>query len=175
MSLLLEKKQSNITDYVILLLQMERMVRFFDFDKERIKKHLKSQSISSDEFLDDCKNCASEVAKEIISRNSEVSTHIVEIEQVVKQLNSLNLELIRSDRSYREMFDQAKIYIQKASVQFGEGETNPVMLALLALSRAKKSALSNLGQEEILIEGLSAIKDCVSYLGFKYHQRKAIA
>jgi hypothetical protein len=174
MSLLLEKKQTNITDYLISMIQIENMVRFFELDQERIKKHLKTQSLNSEEMMLAYKACAKDVSNEIKLNHLKNNEHIEEINSLISRLSSLNIELIRSDRTYREMFDQAKIYIQKASIQYGEGETNPVLLAFISLSKAKKTVINSHSYEEMTIEGLSAIKDIVSYLGYKFHQRKAM-
>ena len=175
MIILEQKKQTNIAEYVILMYQIEDMVRAYKFDISLIEKQIIAPQAPSQSIHNEMKNWYLGLIKEMKSRGLENKGHAYELNEVMAELVYLHMTLHDAvkDIKYTTLFNSAKEHIEAFRKKSDLGEIHPVEVCFQALYM---KLLMKLQKKEISAateEAFDAMRILVAYIGKAYHQMKS--
>jgi hypothetical protein len=101
----------------------------------------------------------------------EESGHLEELNKLALELSHFNLELLKSDQSYRKIFDQAKLHINRNAALSNGQVTNPIQVCLNGIYGLLILRLKGKPVDDSIKQGAQAFGDVLSYLSFKYQKR----
>ena len=164
MALVEDKRISNVSEYLFQSYQAEDLVRQLDFNLEELfANHLDSLGDVEAE-----KRWFTDLAEAMKAEGVEKGGHISKHLAIVKELNEIHFHLLRSDRTYRGHFDQAKLHINRYMQAYGGELSNPIQICLdgifqYKLKRAKQESLTDSDRE-----GMQSFVELCSYLSYRY-------
>lgn len=171
MTLAEKKKAENISEYIIHMYQTEDLLRAYNFNIEELSQNIVNHIPEEQTAHEELKQWYQEVAAQMKNEGLEKSGHLSHVKEIVDDLSEMHFELLKSDKNYRQVYDQAKIQINQ-NIQASQGQINdPVQICIngvygLLLLRIQNKPVSN--------DQLSAVQkfgDVLSYLSFKYKRR----
>lgn len=168
-----KKKKESITDYLLFIYQTEDLIRQSQFDIKKIDQYIASHYNLSGEERDESKVWYQGIMglmreQQIIERGHLEQTH-----EYIKSLASLSMELLKVDKEYRLLYDNAKIYIQRHLDGSNGSITSPITTCLKALYDA---FLARQKGEQVVIsqEDITSCQEVMAYLSYKYKQRNSV-
>lgn len=168
-----KKRQENISEYIIFMYQTEDLIRNYEFSLEEIEKYVISHFPLEEEEKEQVTQWYAQVLKQMQDEGLEKEGHLKEVNDLVKSLSDLNRELLKSDKTYRNLYDQAKLHINQ-HMSMSEGKvTDPVQICLNGLYGLLLLRLSGKPVSEEQKKSLSTFGDVLSYLSYKFKKRSA--
>jgi DNA-binding ferritin-like protein (Dps family) len=169
-----KKRKENISEYIIFMYQTEDLIRNYQFKLDEIEQYVISHFPVEDAEKKKITQWYTQVLETMKAEGLEKGGHLKEVQDLVDYLSGLNQELLMSDRTYRNLYDQAKLHINK-HMSLAEGKiTDPIQICLNGLYGLLLLRLSGKPVSEEQKQSLSSFGDVLSYLSYKYKQRKAI-
>lgn len=173
MNIAKDKKENNISEYIIHMYQTEDLLRSYNFDIDQIEKNVIKDIPQDQQEKDSLKNWYSEIAKKMKVEGIKEKGHLSEVQEIVQELSSLHIELLKSDKSYREIYDQAKLSINK-NMEFSQGQiTDPIQICLNGIYGLLLLRLEGKQVSEEQMDAVTKFGDVLSYLSYKYKKRKS--
>lgn len=166
-----QKRKESISEYIIFMYQTEDLIRAYNFDLEEIYKYVIQHFPVEDEKKTRIKAWYRKVANQMKKESIDSSGHLEELNQLAKQLSQFNLELLKSDQSYRKIFDQAKLHINRNAALSKGLVTNPIQICLNGIYGLLLLRLNGKPVDASTKQGVQAFGDVLSYLSFKYQKR----
>ncbi|MDN5200932.1 DUF4924 family protein [Fulvivirgaceae bacterium BMA10] len=168
-----QKKKSNISEYIIYMYQTEDLIRSYKFNIDEIAtyvvKHIPAQESDKQNLV----KWYAEIAKQMQEEGIEKSGHLSFVNEIMEALSAMNLELIKSDRDYRKIYDQAKIHIKK-NRDLSEGKiTDDIQICMNGIYGFLLLRMNGKKLDESLQSSINAFGDLLSYLSYKYQKRNA--
>lgn len=168
------KKKNNISEYIIFMYQTEDLVRVYNFDMEQIKEYVISHFPVDEKEKEVLIIWYEDIRDRMIAENIKEKGHLEKVNSLVGELAEMSKQLLKSDHAYRQIYDQAKIHINK-NLDLAQGAIKePIQICLNAIYGLLLLRMNGKKVDESLMEGLNAFGDVLSYLSFKYKQRKNI-
>lgn len=168
------KKKNNISEYIIFMYQTEDLIRVYNFDMEQIKEYVISHFPVDKKEKEALIVWYEDIRDQIIAENIQEKGHLGKVNSLVNELAEMSKQLLKSDHAYRQIYDQAKIHINK-NMDLAQGTINePIQICLNAIYGLLLLRMNGKKVDESLMEGLNAFGDVLSYLSFKYKQRKTL-
>ena len=128
-----KKKKQNLSEYIIYMYQTEMLVRNFDFDLEKIENHV-VKNIPDESLNAEGKAELTEWYKGIIAEmkaeNLEKEGHLGHVQDEVKRLSDLSLQLQVEDQNYRIIFNRARPAIRASIVESNGLVNDPIQACL---------------------------------------------
>jgi len=169
-----KKRKENISEYIIFMYQTEDLVRAYDFNLEEIEKYVISHFPLEDKDKSEVKAWYNQVIEQMKAERIEKKGHLKETEDIVKDLSDLNKELLKSDKNYRSIYDQAKLHINR-HLELSKGTiTDSIQICINGIYGLMLLRLNGKKVEESQKATLNSFGDVLSYLSFKYRKRRAI-
>ena len=170
-----EKRQSNIIEYLLYMWQIEDLIRSFDFDLEKIDKYVISQFDVDQDTRNAMRSSYENMIAAMKNEKVTVKGHLQVLKGVVKDLDELHLQLLRSPfhQDYQQVFNNVMPYLTELFKKSSKDlEKSVVELALEAMYgvwmlRLKKQPISKQTEEAV-----NAMSDWLSLLAKKYHDRE---
>jgi hypothetical protein len=165
-----KKKQQNLSEYIIYMYQTEALVRSYDFDIEQIELRVinnipeESLNLEGKAVL---KAWYESIIFKMKEENLENEGHLGFVQDEVKRLSDLSLNLLVEDENYRAVFNKARAAI-RTSIMASEGLINDPIQA--CLNGVFGLLLARLNGREILddtLEQLDHFGNVLSYLSMK--------
>ena len=150
--------------------QTEDLIRAYNFDLEEIYKYVIQHFPVEDDKKTRIKAWYRKVANQMKKESLEETGHLDELNQLALELSHFNLELLKSDQSYRKIFDQAKLHINRNAAANGT-VTNPIQVCLNGIYGLLILRLNGKPVDDTIKQGAQAFGDVLSYLSFKYQKR----
>jgi len=166
-----KKRKESISEYMIFMYQTEDLIRAYNFNLEEIYKYVIQHFPVEDNMKTRIKAWYRKIANQMKKESIKESGHLEELNQLTRELSQFNLELLKSDQSYRQLFDQAKVHINRSSPLSNGQLTNPVQVCLNGIYGLLMLRLNGKPVDEELKQGAQAFGDVLSYLSFKYQKR----
>ncbi|MTI32038.1 DUF4924 family protein [Xanthovirga aplysinae] len=169
-----KKRKENISEYIIFMYQTEDLVRAYQFNLEEIEKYVINHFPIEDKNKAEVKAWYGKVIEQMKTEGIEKEGHLRETVDIVKELSDLNRELLKSDKNYRSIYDQAKLHIKK-HLELSEGKvTDGIQICINGIYGLMLLRLNGKKVEESQKASLNSFGDVLSYLSFKYKKRRAI-
>lgn len=167
-----EKKQTNIAEYLILMYQMEDLMRSFNFDTVRIEKEFVAPQVASPSMLPSMMQWYNSLAREMQTNKLEKKGHVSEVIEITNELVYLHNTLltILNDEKYKELNQRAEQHIVAFQEKSDLGNIHPIEVCLSALYM--KLLLKMKGQtiSDASEEAFDSMRVLIAYLTKKYHE-----
>ncbi len=169
-----KKRENNISEYIIFMYQTEDLMRVYHFDKAEVSQYVIEHFPIKPEEKEEVALWYDEVIRKMKAEGIEEYGHLAEVQKIVQELSSLSKELIRSDKTYRNIYDQAKLYIQE-NITLSKGEvTDEVQICLNGIYGLLLLRINGKQPDPSLQPAINAFGDMLSYLSYKYKVRNSI-
>jgi hypothetical protein len=172
MFIIQEKKQKNIAEYLILMYQIEDLLRSFEFDLKRIEKEFVAPQIASASMLPAMMEWYAALAKEMQTNKLDKKGHVTEVLEVTNELIYLHNTLLNmlNDEKYKDLSERAAQHISAFREKSDLGSIHPIEVCLKALYM--KLLLKMKGQEisDATEEAFDSMRILIAYLTKKYHE-----
>ncbi len=170
-----KKKQENISEYIIYMYQTEVLIRNFDLDIDKIKTHvvnkIPSESLNAagkEKLLTWYQDAINNMVQEKLEKEG----HLLEVQEIVRQLSDLSLSLQINDEDYRAVFNAARPFI-RSSIQASDGLINdPIQACLNGVFGLLMSRMHGLEVPSDLMEAIEHFGNVLSLLSYHYGNSK---
>lgn len=166
-----QKRKESISEYIIFMYQTEDLIRAYNFDLEEIYKYVIQHFPVEENMKTRIKAWYRKTANQMKKESIKESGHLQELNDLAIELSSFNLELLKSDQTYRRIFDQAKLHINRNSALSNGQFTNPIQICLNGVYGLLILRLNGKPVDDQIKQGAQAFGDVLSYLSFKYQKR----
>jgi uncharacterized protein DUF4924 len=165
-----QKKNENISEYIIHMFKTEDLIRTFEFDLNRITKQIISNiRISNDERKELILWYAS-IIEDMQSQKIENSGHLIEINNLIEKLLGLHNKLETEDEVYKKISLKAEPFIKNQIEESQNTIDNPIIICLNAIYGFLLLKLNGKIISEQQQQMLETFGDLLSYLNFHYQQ-----
>ena len=175
MSIAENKKKNNISEYIIFMYQTEDLIRVYNFDMDQIKQYVIDHFPVDDKEKDAIIVWYKEILDLMLAEGIREKGHLKSVNAIVGELAEMSKQLLKSDHAYRQIYDQAKIHINKNMDQANGAIQEPIQICLNAIYGLLLLRMNGKKVDESLMEGINKFGDVLSYLSYKYKQRKSTA
>lgn len=152
--------------------QTEDLVRVYSFDIDLIEKYVIHHFPIDIEEKKLNKAWYKNMLEKMKAEGIEEKGHLSKIQNVVDELTNLHQSLIKEDDEYQNIYQKAKSNIDQ-NVELSEGKVdNEVQICLNGIYGLLLLRMNGREVDESLMEPLNTFGDLLSYLSFKYNQRK---
>ncbi|OEK05689.1 DUF4924 family protein [Roseivirga misakiensis] len=166
------KKQQNISQYIIYMYQTELLIRNFEFDLSQIQNEIVNKIPA--ETLDE-KGKLAEIdwyrglIKSMKEEGLEKTGHLRAVQELVKELSDLSLNLLTEDPDYQVIFNAARPAIRENIIASDGNISDPIQACLngvfgLLIARMK--------DEQVSEEEMAKIEHFGNVLSYLSHKRK---
>lgn len=166
-----KKRKESITEYIIFMYQTEDLIRAYNFNLDEIYKYVIQHFPVEEGMKTRIKAWYRKVTNQMKKEGIKKKGHLEELNKLARELSQFNLELLKSDQAYRQIFDQAKLHINRNAAQSNGQVSNPVQICLNGIYGLLLLRLNGKPVDEELKQGVMAFGDVLSYLSFKYQKR----
>ncbi|MCF6360660.1 MAG: DUF4924 family protein [Cyclobacteriaceae bacterium] len=163
-----QKKESNISEYLIYMFQSEDLIRTFEFDLNRITEYMIANIPVTDSEKKELILWYAALIEIMRADNVEKAGHISEVSNLIQELAALHHSLISNDTKYNSLVQLANPFIQANIKESNNTITNPIQVCLNAIY----GFLLLKFEEKIITDNqqkmLNAFGDLLSYLSYNY-------
>ena len=172
MLIALEKKKSNVAEYLLYMWQLEDLFRAQQLDEASLYNLLISPLEVEPTKKAEIWNWYKIILREIISQDIRESGHRAEITEIMNELSYLHKTLvsITKDPKYIDLYSKAKPHLELLKSKSGEANQEDIKTSLSALYgilllRLKKKEIS-----EETKAAMDLISKMIAYLAASYHK-----
>ncbi|KYG81039.1 uncharacterized protein DUF4924 [Roseivirga ehrenbergii] len=165
-----KKKRQNLSEYIVYMYQTEMLVRNFEFDIQKIENHV-VKNIPEESLNAEGKAELTEWYSVIIAQMKEEALeregHLSFVQEEVKRLSDLSLQLQVNDENYRAIFNRARPAIRASIVESNGLINDPIQACLNGILGL---LIARMNGKEILddtLEQLDHFGNVLSYLSIK--------
>jgi len=166
-----QKRKESISEYIIFMYQTEDLIRAYNFDLEEIYKYVIQHFPVEDNKKTRIKAWYRKVASQMKKESLDKAGHLEELNNLAKELSHFNLELLKSDQSYRKIFDQAKLHISRNAALSNGQVNNAIQICLNGIYGMLILRLNGKPVDDSNKQGVQAFGEVLSYLSYKYQKR----
>ena len=165
-----QKKNENISEYIIHLFKTEDLIRTFEFDLNRINSQVISNIPTSDNQKKELILWYAEHLEAMQTQKIEGKGHLNLVNDLINKLTTLHKTQLKEDSEYKTISAKAEPYIKEQIQVSNNTVSNPVevclnaIYGLLILKLEGKPVYPN--QQEML----ASFGDLLSFLSFKYKE-----
>ncbi len=116
------KRKENIGEYIIYMYQMEDLIRAYDFDMEALQQYMVSHYPIAQQDKAAVIKWYQELAEEMEKRGIRESGHLPEVQKVVNDLAKLHWRLLKEDKEYFQIYQEAKPMVVDHVLAAGDKE-----------------------------------------------------
>ncbi|MFZ9027846.1 MAG: DUF4924 family protein [Crocinitomicaceae bacterium] len=170
-----QKRQENIAEYILLMYQIEDLVRSTEFDLDRIMETFVKPQLPDDSFLEANRKWYADLIRQMRSQQLQKSGHILEIKEILVELSYLHNTMLNAseDGKYKGVVDRAIPFIDEFKERSNLKEMNHIEIALHAMYM---KLLLRLQKKEITSEteeAFDAMRMMLAFLSRAYKQMKS--
>lgn len=165
------KKKNNISEYIIYMYQTEDLIRAYDFNMDEIRDYVIKHFPVDDSEKEAIAKWYFDVREQMIQEKIQEKGHLSYVNKIAAELGEMSKQLLKSDQTYRQIYDRAKIHINK-NMELAQGAVqDPIQVCLNAIYGLLLLRMNGKQVDESLKEGINAFGEVLSYLSYKYKQR----
>jgi len=168
MSKVAAKKKNNIAEYIIHMYQTEDLIRTFEFDLNKINSYVITNIPVSVSEKKELILWYASLIESMQSQKITTTGHLLEIEDLIKQLTELHNKLIETDEEYKKRATIAEPFIKNQIKKSDNLVTNPVKICLNAIYGFLLLKLDGKNVSDEQQKMLDTFGDVLSYLSFKF-------
>lgn len=128
-------KETNISEHVIYMFQIEDLIRANNFDLETIANTIIAGQVQDDELFEQYRNWYAGLIRQMKLQNIEEKGHVEEVQEVLMELLMLHNTLLNiiNDREYSSAYEAALPALKDFQVKSNSGNLNIVEVGFNAL------------------------------------------
>lgn len=164
-----KKKAQNIPEYIIYMYQMEDLLRAYNFNLDDVRQYVISHYPVSETEKIETTIWFSDLAFEMKNAKVEETGHLPKTQELVDQLASIHWSLLKTDRDYFDLYQNAKPHL--IQLIFEAGEKAPKHEIQMAINAIYGQLLARLRSREVpadILEATDTFGDLLSYLNWAY-------
>ena len=168
-----QKKDENISEYIVYMYQSEDLVRTFEFDLNRINSYVITNIPVSDTEKKELILWYASLIEKMQLEKIEQSGHLSELNMLVEELSELHDLLNSKDEIYRKISDKSSAFITQQIEKSKNTISSPIQVCINAVYGF---LLIKIDGKEVTTDQqvmLSTFGDLLSYLSLKYREQKA--
>lgn len=170
-----QKKQENIAEYILLMYQIEDLVRSAEFDLDRIMESFVKPQLPDDSFLEANRKWYADLIRQMTAQRLQKVGHVLEIKEILVELSYLHNTMLNAstDGKYKGIVDRAIPFIDEFKERSNLKEMNHIEIALHAMYM---KLLLRLQKKEITSEteeAFDAMRMMLAFLSRSYKQMKS--
>lgn len=171
MQLAENKRQNNISEYIIYMYQAEDLIRVYNFNLEDIKQYVIKHLPVKEEERGGITQWYADIARQMKKEGIEDRGHLASTQKIVEELESIKNGLLNKDKEFTEIYEKAKPHIESSLQEaYGlvKGEIQACLNGIYGLLLARMN-----GHEvpKEITEQLNFFGNVLSYLSYKYKQK----
>jgi len=170
-----ELKQTNIAEYILYMWQTEDQVRAFGFDIEFIQEKIIDLYPVKENVKTNIRNWYESIISMMQLEGIEKRGHLQIMKNIVSDMFDLHLRLLSDNKEYRyqKSYAHALPHIQLLSGKISDELYNEIDVSLHGLYGILLLKLKNVQISEQTNDSVNAIKEMISILASKYHERES--
>jgi len=169
-----KKKRTNIGEYIIYMYQMEDLLRSYEFELGDIKQYVVSHYPVSEEEKADIAGWFDELASKMKAQGIEKKGHLLEVKEVVDELANIHWDLLKKDKDYYMIYDQAKPHVLDfIASSDGQDLGHEIQVCLNGVYGLLLCRLTGKTVTEELEKAVTAFGQVLGYLNAIYMHRKS--
>ena len=166
-----KKRDANIAEYIIYMYQTEDLIRLYEFKLNDIEKYVISHLPVSEEEkkanLDWYEKTANEMKTEGLTQNG----HLGRVEELVKQLTELHEDLMKNNKDYLALYNEALPFINN-NINLSEGKiTNPIQICLNGIYGLLLLRMNGKKIDDSINKSLEHFGNVLSYLSYEFKRK----
>lgn len=170
-----QKKKENIAEYILLMYQIEEIVRSAEFDLDKIMDSFVKPQLSDDSFVEANRKWYAALIEQMKAQRLQKAGHILEIKEILLELSYLHNSMFSAsaDGKYKDIVNRAVPFIDEFKERSNLKEMNHIEIALHAmymklLLRLKKKEITQETEE-----AFDAMRMMLAFLSRAYKQMKS--
>lgn len=168
-----KKKAQNIPEYIIYMYQMEDLLRVYNFNMEDIRQYVISHYPISEAEKTEAAIWFADLAFEMKKAKVEETGHLPVTQELVDQLASLHWTLLKTDKDYFDLYQNAKPHLIRLPLEAGENA--PKHEIQIAINAIYGQLLARLRSREVpgeILEATDTFGNILSYLNWVYFNQE---
>ena len=163
------KKKQNISEYIIYMYQMEDLIRSYQFNLDEIRQYVISHYPITEEEKIEVAFWFDDLIDQMRAENIQEKGHLKEVQAEVDTLAKIHWDLLKTDRSYFDIYQQAKPYVIDF-VMAAEGKDlgHEVQICLNGIYGLLLCRLTGKKVSDELQQSAEAFGSVLSYLSLGY-------
>jgi len=165
-----KKRKENISEYIVHMYKTEDLLRAFEFDIKQVERYMITHLPLSDEEKTGEMEWYGELVSKMKSDEGMESGHLVEVQEIVSELETIHVELQESDPEYQNVVEEARNDLDQYLKLANDDKMGEVQLCLNALYGYLLLKLENkpiFDSQKDTVEKFGAV---LAYLSFKYRE-----
>ncbi|RZS96632.1 DUF4924 family protein [Cecembia calidifontis] len=164
-----KKRRQNIAEYIIYMYQMEDLLRAYQFNMEDISKYVVSHYPVSTQEKEETFSWFRNLAEAMLAEKLEKGGHLKETQCLVENLAKLHWELLKKDKTYFEIYRQAKPHLIHLMAEAKDDfPSNEVQLFLNTVYGRLLARLRGRDIPQDILEATEAFGNVLSYLNWAF-------
>jgi hypothetical protein len=165
-----KKKAENISEYIIYMYQTELLIRSVDLDFDKIKMGVVDSIPKGSTNKDELSAWYANVIAQMESEGLQKEGHLSYVQEEVKKLSDMSVQLLAKDDNYRQVFNAARSAIRE-SVISSEGLVNdPIQACINGVFGLLLSRMNGIAVDQEQLDKVEHFGNVLSYLSFHYKQ-----
>ncbi len=165
------KRKNNISEYIIYMYKTEDLIRAYNFDTDQIRDYVIKHFPVADPEKEAIAQWYSNICEQMVQEKIQDKGHLSFVNKIAAELGEISKQLLKSDQAYRQIYDRAKIHINK-NIALAKGAIqDPIQVCLNAIYGLLLLRMNGKQVDESMKEGINAFGEVLSYLSYKYKQR----
>jgi len=164
-----KKKAKNIGEFIIYMYQMEDLLRAYQFNMQEVKQYVISHYPVSEEEKEETFQWFAGLADSMANEDIKERGHLKSAQQMVDLLAKLHWQLLKTDKTYYDIYQKAKPHIIQMVLEAGENSPgNEIQICLNAIYGLLLAKLRGREIPKEMLEATDAFGDVLSYLNWAY-------
>ncbi len=169
-----QKKQNNISEYIIFMYQTEDLIRAFEFNTQDIRAYVVKHFPVSEEEKEANIKWYKDIAQQMKEEAIVEKGHLSSVQKYVQELAQLHWDLIKIDPNYRQIYDQAKLHIIQHATEAKGQINNEIQICINGVYGLLLARLKGREVPADTMKSINTFGDVLSYLSYKYRQRQQL-
>lgn len=166
-----KKKAKNLGEFIIYMYQMEDLLRAYQFNMKEVKQYVISHYPISEEEKEETFQWFSELADSMSNENIKESGHLKSVQQMVDLLAKLHWQLLKTDNTYFNIYQNAKPHIIQMVLEAGENSPgNEIQICINAIYGLLLAKLRGREIPKEMESATDVFGDVLSYLNYAYFE-----
>jgi hypothetical protein len=167
-----KKKSQNIGEYLIYMYQMEDLIRSYQGNMGEIRQYVISHYPVSEEEKTEISNWFEGLLNRMRAENILEKGHLKELKDLVDNLAQIHWKLLKTDKTYFDVYQQAKPFILE-TIMASEEENpgNEIQICLNGIYGLLLCRLLGKSVSDNQVKATETFGEVLSLLNFHYQQR----
>jgi hypothetical protein len=167
-----EKEKSNLAEYILYMWQIEDMVRFNEFDIDRIYDVIIDKFEATPEMKAEIKLWYENIIKNMLKQGIAEKGHLAEVSTRLEELNNLHNSLLTTiqDKDYQSQYLKSKQFIAEFMQKSNSKINNEIEACLVGLYGYLVLKLKKQPVSEATKEAINSFSALVAILANRYNK-----